>query len=244
MTLGEILPVPVEPVCRSRADGQRPDAVRRLSGQTYRSGGSGRAALLLVFAGLVVQTYSGRSLVSSVTRLVPGLDRPYLTDADPARVMYTTATRSRSMRWRSASEARMCCFSQVELVLLGATNRLVRLDEGNRLTEVSSSRGHHGPGGEHRRLGRGGCKPGWVTSQMRVEGWRLEVPQLQPRERTLRAVGPPEELTAGRLVPSAAGRIRRRGASTDLAVVVRAERPNTIAGDRRLGPCRRWTRWS
>ena len=123
------------------------------------------------------------------------------------------------MRWRSASEARMCCFSQVELVLLGATNRLVRLDEGNRLTEVRASRGHHGPGGEHRRLGRGGCKPGWVTSQMRKEAGLGSAPTpaagANSTRRTRRRDRRP------RLVPSAAGRIRRRGASTDLAVVVR-----------------------
>src|SRR4051794_31761916 len=44
--------------------------------------------LVVVFAGLVVQTYSGHSIVSRLAALAPGSSTEMLTDADSARALY------------------------------------------------------------------------------------------------------------------------------------------------------------
>jgi hypothetical protein len=179
--------------------------------------------LVLVFAVLVVQTYSGRSLLNQLATLVPGSRSELLADADRSRVLYASGSTVQVGEVGIGARGHDRAFQAGDIVLLGATGRLVRLEEVDRLTEL------HAPEGTAllvTSLGPWDPAAGSLAgSTARYVGgsWVLETPPLQPAGAALHVPGAPEEeLTADfQLIPPMAGRIRRLGSPDGPVIRVR-----------------------
>jgi hypothetical protein len=167
--------------------------------------------LVLTFAGLIVQTYTDRSIRSYVGVLLPGSGTEQLRDADAARVWYTVGDAVRAEQVGIGSRGQDRTFEAGDLVLLGAAGRLVRIEEGSRLTELRADEGTTisvlGLGAWDSATGAlGGARARSVRGV-----WAVEAPALAPVGAPLSAPGAPDdELTADfQLTPATAGRIRR-----------------------------------
>ena len=167
--------------------------------------------LVLVFAGLVVQTLSGRSLASRLAALVPRSGSELLMDADRARVLYVPGSTVQVGQVGIGSRGQDRAFQAGDVVLLGATRQLVRLDESGRLTELRAAEGT-----ALQVASLGPWDPtagslGGLTVRYVAGAWTLDAPPLQPAGPRFHVPGAPEEeLTAGfQLAPPSAGRVRR-----------------------------------
>jgi hypothetical protein len=167
--------------------------------------------LVLMFAGLVVQTFSGRSLLSRLAALVPGSRVEHVTDADRSRILYVPGATVQEGQIGIGARGQDRAFQAGDAVLLGATSRLVRLEEGGRLTEL---RAPEGTSLQVTSLGpwdpAAGSLAG-LTARYAGDAWTVEAPQLQSVGASLHVPGAPEEeLTLGfQLMPPGAGRMRR-----------------------------------
>jgi hypothetical protein len=169
------------------------------------------AILVLVFAGLVVQTFAGGSLFGRVAALVLGSHSEQVADGDRLRVLYVPGPTVQSGQVGIGSRGQDRAFQSGDTVLLGATGRLVRIEDGNRLTEL---RGADGSSALVTNLGA------WDASAASLAGltarndhgtWIVDAPPLQPAGAPLHVQGAPEEdLTDGfQLTPATVGRVRR-----------------------------------
>jgi hypothetical protein len=167
--------------------------------------------LVLTFAGLVIQTYTDRSIRSYVGALLPGGGTEQLGDADAARVWYVAGDTVRAGQVGIGSRGQDRTFQAGDLVLLGAAGRLVRIEEGGRQTELRADEGTTisvlGLGAWDSAAGTlGGARARFVRG-----AWTVEAPELVPGGAPLSAPGAPDdELTADfQLTPATAVRIRR-----------------------------------
>ena len=166
--------------------------------------------LVLVFIGLVIQTYSGRPLVSRLAAFVPGAGSEQLADADRSRVLYVPGATVQVGQVGIGSRGQDRVFQAGDIVLLGTTRQLVRLEDSGRLTEFRAAEGT-----PLRVMSLGPWDPAagslaGLVAHYVGQAWILEVPELQPVGSRLRVQGAPEEaLAAGfQLVPPTAGRVR------------------------------------
>jgi hypothetical protein len=179
--------------------------------------------LVLVFAALVAQTYSSRPILGWLVTLVPGSHTEQVTDVDGVRAFYVPGSTVQVGEFGIGARGQDRAFQAGDIVLLGATGRLVRLEEGGRLT------GLHAPEGTAllvTSLGPWDPAAGSLAGSMaRYVGgsWVLETPPLQPAGAALHVPGAPEEeLTADfQLTPPMAGRIRRLGSADGPVVRIR-----------------------
>jgi hypothetical protein len=169
------------------------------------------ALLVLIFTGLVLQTFSGRSLVTLLATLVPSAHSEMLTDADHARAFYVPGATVQVGQLGIGSRGQDRAFQPGDLVLLGTIGRLVRLEDGNRLTEIQAVEGS-----SLLVTSLGGWDPATgslagLTARYVNGAWIVAAPQLEPVGAALHVKGAPEEeLSAGfRLMPATAGRVRR-----------------------------------
>ena len=181
------------------------------------------AVLVLVFAGLVVQTYSSRSLVSRLTAALPGARSEQLADMAGLRPLYVPGSTVQAGQVGIGSRGQDRVFQAGDTVLLGASGRLVRLEESGRLTELLAA---EGASVSVASLGAWDSAAGSLAGlKARYAGgaWTVERPQLQPVGASLIVPGAPEEeLTeAFQLVPSTGGRIRRFNAAAGPSVRIR-----------------------
>jgi hypothetical protein len=169
------------------------------------------AVICLVFAGMVVQTFTNRPILGLIAALVPGSRSEQLSAAEPQRAFYTPGSTVQAGQVGLGARGQDRVFQVGDLVLLGETHRLVRIEDGNRLTEVRA------PDGATLTVASLGA---WDQAAGELAGlparsvngaWVVDAPSLQ-------SVGPPlhppdasdDELTADfRLVPATAGRIKR-----------------------------------
>lgn len=181
------------------------------------------AVVCLVFAGLVVQTFTGRSIASLAARALPGSDSEQLS-ADGQSVLYVPGDTVQVGQVGVGARGQDRVFQAGDLVLLGASGRLVLLDEGNRLTDL---RADDGATVTVSSLGAWDQAAGGLAgrpARYHNGAWVVDRAPLQPVGTPLHVRGAPEEeLTSGfRLVPETAGRIRRRDTSSGPAVQIRA----------------------
>jgi hypothetical protein len=167
--------------------------------------------LVLVFGGLVVQTFSGRSLVSRVVGLVPGSHVEQLADASRTRALYVPGSTVRVGQVGVGARGQDRPFQVGDVVLLGGTGQLVRLEEGDRLVELRAA---DGASVEVTSLGPWDQVAGTLAGLPArfVDGaWKVDTPRLQPVGPSLHVPNSPEEaLTDGfLLLPPGAGRVRR-----------------------------------
>jgi hypothetical protein len=179
--------------------------------------------LVLAFAGLVVQTYVGRSIRSYVGALLPGGGTEQMENADAVRVWYVAGDTVRAGQVGIGSRGQDRTFQAGDLVLLGAAGRLVRIGEGGRLTELRADEGTtpsvQGLGAWDSAAGTlGGARARFVRG-----AWTVEAPALPPVGAPLSVSGAPDdELTADfQLMPGTAGRIRRFEGSAGSGVRLR-----------------------
>jgi hypothetical protein len=167
--------------------------------------------LVAVFAGLVLETYSGRSTVSRIEALLPAPTSEMLTDTAGLSALYvpgdTVVERQSSVGARGQDHP----MRAGDLVLLGARRRLVRLGAANRLTEVRAAEGTTLP-----VAGLGG----WDEAAGRIAGgsvrftdgvWIVDVPEARPAGPNLLDPRVPEEELPGgfKVSPEGGGRVRR-----------------------------------
>jgi hypothetical protein len=167
--------------------------------------------LVLVFAGLVVQTFSGRSVLNRLAALVPASRSEQLTDADRPRALYVSGSTVQVGQVGIGARGQDRVFQAGDIVLLGATGELVRLEDGGRLTELRAAEGT-----SLLVMSLGPWDPaagslGGLTARYVGGAWSIEAPQLQSAGANLHVPGAPEEeLTVGfQLMPPTAGRVRR-----------------------------------
>ena len=181
--------------------------------------------LVLVFAGLVVQTYADRSLVGALAALVPGSPSAHLADADRARVLYLPGSTVQIGQSGIGVRGQDRAFQAGDVVLLGATGQLVRLEEGNRLTGLQAPEAARLPplgmaedailltnlGAWDPARGRLAGLTARYALGHDAGGWSIQEPDLPSVGASLHVPGAPEEgLTDDfQLVPSAGGRVRR-----------------------------------
>jgi hypothetical protein len=92
------------------------------------------AVVALILGGLVVQTFTGRSLVSRVAALLPGSHSEQLAAGDTMRALYTPGSTVRVGQVAIGARGQDRAFQPDDTVLLGATGQLVRLGGDGRLT--------------------------------------------------------------------------------------------------------------
>ena len=179
--------------------------------------------LVLVFVGLATQTYTGRPLLDRVAALLPGSSSGQVTDADRARVFYVPGATVQVGQVGIGSRGQDRAFQVGDVVVLGATSRLVRIESGGRLVDL---RAPEGTTLQVMSLGP------WDTAQSSLAGlpvrfaggnWVLEAPTIQPAGATFRVRGgPEEELSPGfQLVPPTGGRVRWFDTAEGSAVRIR-----------------------
>ncbi len=179
--------------------------------------------LMLVFAGLVVQTYTGQSLRNGLAALVPGPRAEHLADAGGVRALYVPGSTVRIGQVGLGSRGQDRAFQAGDVVLLGASGHLVRLEESGRLTELRAA---EGTSLLVTSLGPWDTAAGTLAGlQARSTGsaWTVDTPWLQWAGASLYVPGAPEEdLTDEfQLVPSTAGRVRRFTTSDGPSVRIR-----------------------
>jgi hypothetical protein len=184
---------------------------------------SAALVLCLVFAGLVVQTYAGRSLSGLVAGLLPGSSGGQLA-ANERQVLYVPGAAVQVGQVGIGARGQDRVFQAGDLVLLGAAHRLVRLEDGNRQTEVRADEGTSvtvtSLGAWDERAGA----PAGLSARYSNGAWGVDTATLAPVGAPLHVKGAPdEELTAGfRLVPAPIGRIKRQDSNAGDVVRVRA----------------------
>jgi hypothetical protein len=179
--------------------------------------------LVLVFAGLVVQTYSGRSLLGRLAMLVPGPSSEQVTDTAGLRALYVPGSTVQIGQAGIGARGQDRAFQAGDTVLLGATGQLVRLEESGRLTELRPT---EGASLVVASLGAWDPTAGGLAGlKARYAGgaWSIEAPPLQSVAASLHAQGAPEEeLTDDfQLVPTTGGRVRRFTTSAGPSVRIR-----------------------
>jgi hypothetical protein len=114
-------------------------------------------------------------------------------------------------------------FQAGDLVLLGASGRLVRLEEGNRLTDLRATDGAEVTVTSLGAWDQGVAGLAGRSARYHNGAWVVDRAPLQPVGAPLHVRGAPEDdLTAGfRLFPETAGRIRRLDTPDGPAVRVR-----------------------
>jgi hypothetical protein len=179
--------------------------------------------LCLVFAGLVVQTYAGRSLSDLVAGLLPGSGGGRLA-ADERQVLYVPGATVELGEVGIGSRGQDRVFQAGDLVLLGAAHKLVRLEEGNRQTEVRADEGTSVTVASLGAWDERADAPGGLTARYLNGAWVVEAATLAPVGAPLHVKGAPEEeLTAGfRLVPAPIGRIKRQDSDAGEVIRIRA----------------------
>jgi hypothetical protein len=166
--------------------------------------------LVVVFVGLIIQTYTGRPLLDRLAALLPGAGTDQVSEADRSRVFYVPGETVQVGKIGIGSRGQDRAFQVGDVVLLGATRRLVRLESGGRLTELRAPEGTSlqvmslGPW-DPAQNGLAG-----LTARFTGGNWILDAPELQLASTTLRVRGgPEEELSPGfQLSPPTAGRVR------------------------------------
>ena len=167
--------------------------------------------LVLAFAGLVVQTYAGRSLVGALTALVPGARSEPLADAaGSGRSTYPGST-VQIGQLGIGTRGQDRAFQAGDVVLLGATGRLVRLEESGRPTELRPAEG-----ATLRVTGLGEWDPtagglAGLTARYSGGAWAIETPRAPAGRHQPVRPGRPRG-GADRRLPARALR-RRAGAS-------------------------------
>jgi hypothetical protein len=180
------------------------------------------AIVCLAFAGLVVQSYTGQSLRALAAGALPGAGSEQIAGADQ-RALYAPGSTVQIGQVGVGARGQDRVFQAGDLVLLGAAHRLVRLDEGNRLTEVRAA---EGAAISVTSLGAWDQATGGLaglTARYLNGAWVVDAPPFQPAGAPLHVKGAPEEeLTAGfRLAPATAGRIRRLDSPDGPAIRIR-----------------------
>lgn len=190
--------------------------------------------LCLAFAGLVVQTFTGRPLTGMVDRLGPGSRWEQIPDGQH-RAFYTPGSTVKIGDIGIGTRGQDRPFQAGDLVLLGGGRGVVRLETDNRLTELRVIGGAplqmvEGPSLLMVNLGAWDealAGPSGLTARYHngydSGGWAIERPEVQPVGPPLHVAGAPEEeLTAGfRLEPASAGRVRRLDTPAGPAVRIR-----------------------
>jgi len=181
------------------------------------------AVVCLVFAALVVQTFTGRSIASLAARALPGSASAQFA-ADGQHVLYTPGATVQVGQVGIGSRGQDRVFQVGDLILLGASGRLVRLDEGNRLTEVRAAEDTTVVVSSLGVWDQAAGGLAGLSARYQNGAWVLDRASLQPVGPLLHVRGAPEEeLTADfRLVPQTIGRIRRRDTSDGPTVQVRS----------------------
>ena len=179
--------------------------------------------LVLVFAGLVVQTYADRSLVGALAALVPGVRSESLADATGVRALYVPGSTVQIGQVGIGSRGQDRPFQAGDVVLLGATGQLVRLEASGRLTELRPA---EGASILVTSLGAWDAAAGnlaGLTARFTGGAWAIETSPLQAVGPSLAVQGAPEEeLTDDfQLVPSIAGRVRRFRTAAGAGVRIR-----------------------
>lgn len=176
--------------------------------------------LVLVFAGLVVQAYTGRSLLAG---LVPGPSSEQVTDTAGLRALYVPGSTVQIGQAGIGARGQDRSFGAGDIVLLGAAGQLVRLEASGRLTELRPA---EGASLVVANLGAWDPAAGELAGlEARYAGgaWSIAAPPLQAAGASLHAQeAPEEELTDGfQLVPATGGRVRRFTTSTGPSVRIR-----------------------
>jgi hypothetical protein len=171
--------------------------------------------LCLIFAALVVQELTGRSLIARLTSLAPGDRTERLASTDRLRAFYVPGPTVRVGQVGLGARGQDRLFGPGDVVLLGDTGRLVRLDDGSRLTDLQADEGAsvvvaNVGAWDSSAEGLAGL-PARFAGGSSGGGWSLQRPRLDPVGAPLNVPGAPEEeLTPDfRLIPAAGARIRR-----------------------------------
>ena len=167
--------------------------------------------LVLVFVGLVVQFYLGPSLIGRLVTLVPGFGPGNLMEADRTRVTYVSGDTVQVGQVSIGKRGQDRPFQPGDVVLLGATGKLVRLLDGDLQVAIQAS---EGATVQVINLGAWNSEHGSLagaTARNVGGAWAVDPPQHQPVGVELHLSGAPEEeLSEGfQLMPPTAGRIRR-----------------------------------
>jgi hypothetical protein len=169
------------------------------------------AIICLVFVGLVLQTFTGRPLQSLIATILPGSGSEQLADTSQQRAFYVPGSTVQAGQVGLGSRGQDRAFQVGDLVLLGAAHRLVRIDDGNRLTDVRAADGATLTVASLGAWNQSAAELAGLPARFSNGAWTVDAPPLQPTGAPLHVPGAPdEELTAGfRLVPASAGRIKR-----------------------------------
>lgn len=180
--------------------------------------------LVAAFVGLVLQTFAGRSLAARLSGLAAGARTDTrLTAADTPRIFYVPGSVVQAGQLGLGARGQDRAFQVGDLVLLGAARRLVRVEEGGRLTDVQAAEGSSAMVAS---LGSWDAADGslsGLTARFANGSWTVDPPNLSPVGWPLFVPGAPdEELPAGfRLTPASAGRARRSDTAKGPVIRVR-----------------------
>jgi hypothetical protein len=167
--------------------------------------------VVAIFAGLVIQTFTGRPLLARLSSLVPGAGGARLAGDGSARAFYVPGDTVQPGQVGLGARGQDRAFQVGDLVLLGEARRLVRIEDGGRLTDIRVAEGTTVTVAS---LGAWDASAGGLAGlSARYAGgaWTVDGPSLDPAGPPLHPRDAPEDELplAFRLVPASAGRVRR-----------------------------------
>ena len=167
--------------------------------------------LVLAFAGLVVQTYADRSLRAHLDALLPAARTEQLASPDQTTALYVAGSTVQAGQVGIGSRGQDRTFQAGDVVLLGDTGRLVRIEESGRLTELRAAEGASLRVTSLGTWDQATDSLTGMTARFVGGAWAVDGDRPRPVGASLLAPGAPEEeLTPDfRLTPATAGRIRR-----------------------------------